>query len=154
MKLPPKVMPFWNQYLASAPPDAARRLLGADLFGDKQEDADDLADLVLSGVKRGTAPLLWSYEFDQDPVPVPGSLRVIVNWLGEPRCIVETTQVDVVSYQDVSAEFAAIEGEGDGSLEYWRSVHWPYYERECRRIGQRPGRRMPVLCERFTRVFP
>ncbi|MEM1091404.1 MAG: ASCH domain-containing protein [Pseudomonadota bacterium] len=154
MKLPPEVAPFWRRFLETGPVDARNRLLGTDCFGDNQKDIDELAELVVSGVKRGTAPLLWSYEFDGDPPPTPGSLRVIVNWRGQARCVVETTRVDVVAYEDVTAEFAAIEGEGDGSLAYWQSVHWPYYERECHRVGKQPSLQMPILCEQFRRVFP
>ena len=48
-------------------------------------------------------------------------------------CIIETVQVDVMPFEQVSAEFAAIEGEGDGSLAYWRQAHLEYFTRECER---------------------
>jgi uncharacterized protein YhfF len=61
--------------------------------------------------------------------------------------------VDVVPFADVDAEFAAIEGEGDGSLEYWRRAHEAFFGRECKRIGRAPEPRMPVVCERFEVVY-
>lgn len=45
-------------------------------------------------------------------------------------------------------------GEGDGTLRYWRDVHWQYFSRECQRIGREPSMRMPVVCEQFRVVFP
>jgi uncharacterized protein YhfF len=70
----------------------------------------------------------------------------------EPSFI-ETTAVDIVAFDAVSAEFAAIEGEGDASLDYWRRVHWDYFGRECARIGHEPCVAMPVVCERFIVVY-
>lgn len=52
-------------------------------------------------------------------------------------------------YNEVTAEYAAIEGEGDGSLEYWRSAHWAFFSRECKRIGREPVETMPVVCSVF-----
>ena len=56
-------------------------------------------------------------------------------------------------FDEVTAEFAATEGEGDGSLEYWQRAHRAYFGRECRRIGRIPTPTMPVICERFEVVF-
>ena len=50
---------------------------------------------------------------------------------------------------EVSAEYAAIEGEGDGSLAYWRDGHWRFFSRECKRIGKEPAQTMPVICNVF-----
>jgi hypothetical protein len=44
--------------------------------------------------------------------------------------------VATVPFEEVSEEFAAIEGEGDGSLRYWREVHWTYFGRVCKRIRE------------------
>jgi uncharacterized protein YhfF len=71
----------------------------------------------------------------------------------EPVCVIETTQVHVSPFEEVSEAFAAAEGEGDGSLKYWRDAHWPYFARECRRIGRAPDARMPVVCERFALIY-
>ena len=48
---------------------------------------------------------------------------------------------------------AATEGEGDGSLRYWREVHWAYFGRVCKRIRRVPSPRMPIVCERFEVIY-
>ncbi len=154
MKLSPIVTAFWGRFAATGSVELHNKLLGTEYFGDNEKDANELAQLVLAGSKKATAPLLWSYQFDRQPVPQPGSLTVVVNWNGEPQCVVQTARVDIAAYGDVSAEFAAIEGEGDGSLRYWREVHWPYYQRECARIGKTAAQEMPVICHQFSTVFP
>lgn len=58
-----------------------------------------------------------------------------------------------VQIREVGATFAAIEGEEDGSLSFWRDAHRQYFTRECIRIGRRFSEDMPVACERFRVVY-
>ncbi len=67
----------------------------------------------------------------------------------EPVLICRNTQVQIVPFNEVTAEYAAIEGEGDGSLAYWREAHWAFFSRECQRIGRVPVETMPVVCTVF-----
>lgn len=53
---------------------------------------------------------------------------------------------------DVSAGFAATEGEGDGSRAFWRRVHEAFFGLECQRIGRTPDPPMPIVCARFDVV--
>ena len=108
---------------------------------------------MLDGRKRATAGLLWAFEVERKPLPRPGDLSVVTGWSGQPLCVIETLAVDVVPFDDVTAEFAATEGEGDGSLAYWRQAHTEYFARECARIGRVPSGSMPVVCERFAVVY-
>jgi len=96
---------------------------------------------------------VWSFEQDGKAPPKPGDLSVVTNWEGQPLCVIETTAVTVVAFDQVDEDFAATEGEGDGSLAYWRKAHWDYFTRECARIGRKPSADMPVLCERFKVVY-
>ncbi len=64
----------------------------------------------------------------------------------EPALITRLTEVSVVPFGEVTAEYAAIEGEGDGSLEYWRRGHWAFFTRECHLLGREPLETMPVVC--------
>jgi uncharacterized protein YhfF len=123
-------------------------------FCDNQADADELAELALAGRKRATASPLWSYEDEEEPVPRAGDFSVITDWSGAARCIIRTTSVEIVAFDEVSEEFAATEGEGDGSLAFWREAHWAAFSRELEGIGRSPQPDMPVVCERFEVVFP
>ena len=78
---------------------------------------------------------------------------MILDGADEPQCIIRTTSVDVVPFEQVSAEFAAAEGEGDRSLEYWREGHWHYFALELAEFGREPSVDMPVVCERFEVVY-
>ena len=153
MKIPEHIMSFWMNFAATQPDDPSPRFFEAFHFDDNEPSANELADLVLAGRKRATAGLVWSFESAQVPLPKIGDLSVVTDWARQPLCVIETQQVDVVAFEDVSEEFAATEGEGDCSLKYWQSAHQAYFGRECQRIGRLPHPRMPVVCERFEVIY-
>ena len=121
-------------------------------FCDNKDDADKLAELVLAGTKRGTAGMVESYKAENEPLPKPGDLSIILNWTGIPQCIIETVKVWSWTFDDVPAWFAAIEGEGDGSLEYWKKVHREAFGREAVEIDIDFTDETMVVCEEFRVV--
>ncbi len=123
-------------------------------FCDNQADADELVELVLAGRKKATAGALWSYEAEGEALPKPGDFSVIIDWSGVAHAVIRTTAVEVVGFDEVTEEFAAVEGEGDGSLAFWRDAHWAAFSREFEGTGFIPSPDMPVVCERFEVVFP
>lgn len=153
MDIPPPIQSFWAEFSGSLGHDPSDRFYEAFHFGDNAPDADELAELVFSGRKRATAGLVWAYESAGKPMPKPGDLSVVTRFSGEPVCVIETQRVEILPFSEVSAEFAATEGEGDGSLDFWRRVHTAYFGRECKRLGREFSERMPVVCEEFAVVF-
>jgi uncharacterized protein YhfF len=148
--VPPEYEDFWVVGERLHPELRRRdRFLEAFAFGDSECMATELADLVLRGIKRATASLVWSYEHDQKPQPKAGALSIVTTWNKEPLCVIETTTVDVVPFDNVSEDFARTEGEGDGTLESWRRNHTKFFAGECARIGRVPNGRMLVICEGF-----
>jgi uncharacterized protein YhfF len=150
--IPENVQSIWSQYARAAGGVDETRFCEAFAFGDSDAMADELGQLVVAGTKRATASSVWSFEAEGRAPPRPGDLSVVTDAAGRPMCIIETVQVDVLPFDDVSAEFAAIEGEGDGSLAYWREAHIGFFTRECERLGRRFDHRMPVVCEQFRVV--
>lgn len=145
---------FWQRYLDTLPSGAPRPTkYEAWHFCDNPTDADELARLVMDGVKQATASLGWVYEWQMEPYPQPGDLSVITDWAGNPCCVIETLSVESLPFDRVSAEFAAEEGEGSRTLEEWRRVHWQVFSRECAIIERQPSLDMPVVCERFRLIY-
>lgn len=153
MNIPDHIVSFWRSFVQSQPVDPTDRFFEAFHFDDNEASANELAQLVLAGKKRASAGLVWSFDAVSAPLPKAGDLSVVTDWAERPLCVIRTERVDVVAYDEVSAAFAATEGEGDGSLQYWRRVHWAAFERACRRMGRMPELKMPVACERFSVVF-
>ena len=123
-------------------------------FGNTSELAEKLVELVLAGKKRATASLECEFQDKPDKTPVVGGYSVVTDFEGHPKCIVRTTEVRTIQYNEVDAEFAFEEGEGDQSLDYWRGVHWDYSNEQCIDLGIEPSETMPVICERFELLYP
>jgi uncharacterized protein YhfF len=154
MNIPDSIQSFWKDFETAVGQDVSERFYEAFHFDDNEADANSLAELVLQGTKRATAGLLWSNEAENKPIPKVGDMSVVTDWSGNPLCVIETTLVEIVPYEDVDENFAATEGEGDGSLRHWKEVHWKYFSRECERIGKKPSHQMPIVCECFKVVYP
>lgn len=129
----------------SIPPGHVR----LDGYGDSPALSEELLALIRTGAKRAGTSLLWACEADGEPIPHAGDIEIVLDHRGEPALITRITAVSVMPFNEVTAEYAAIEGEGDGSLEYWRRAHWNFFSRECRRIGREPAQTMPVVCNAF-----
>lgn len=143
---------FWSDRRAEVPtlPEAVPE---AWAFGATPDHADGLLDLVLRGIKDGTASSMWDYEATGDPLPEVGELSVILDGRGEPRAVIETTDLRVVPFDQVGEEHARAEGEGDRTLAHWRAVHERYWREHSENPrGYEPD--MPVLCERFRLLWP
>jgi uncharacterized protein YhfF len=121
-------------------------------FGDNPALADQLLALVLDGRKSATSTALLELQDADLDVPRPGDLSIVVDADGEPRALLRTTEVEVVAFDQVSAEHAAAEGEDDLSLDSWRTEHERYWRRV---LGDdRFGADLQVVAERFELIFP
>lgn len=153
MPVPLRFASFWSAFAKSRAGASEERFYEAFFFGDSEQLANELAELVLRGTKRATTGAVWSYEAEGKRLPQPGDLSIVTDWSGRPLCVIETQSVEVVPFWGVTAEFAATEGEGDGSLSFWRKVHRAFFTRECVSAGREFTETMLVACERFEVVY-
>jgi len=144
---------YWEEFRRSNP-EIAEQNYQVWHFGNSAQMADELVELVLKEQKTATSSLPWEYDDKPEQAPTVGTYSVVTNFAGEPRCIVRTTDVRILPYNEVDAEFAFAEGEGDQSLAYWRGVHWDYFNTQCLEDGRVPDETMLITCERFELVFP
>ncbi len=96
-------------------------------FGDGPELADELLQLVISGQKTATCGSYASYH--QEKSPMVGDYNVILDGRGKPACVTRTLSLRLIRYCDVTAEMAALEGEGDKSLTFWQQGHQEFFVR-------------------------
>jgi len=115
-------------------------------FGDSPELADELLALVLDGKKTATTGLESEYLDDGEPIPKVGDLSIVTDGKGAPRALIRDEEVCVLSFGDVTAKQAALEGEGDCTLEYWRQAHRDVW----RRRGVEIKDDTRVVWERFS----
>lgn len=108
-------------------------------FGDSPALADELAALVLEGRKCATC---WAA--NEGLLTEVGQRMVMLDGAGQPRAVIETVELNLRHFDQVDAQFAFDEGEGDRTLEFWRRAHLNYFSRQ----GQF-SENMLLWCERF-----
>jgi len=121
-------------------------------FGSDEETANKLADLVVKGIKFGTASLYddYVYEDELDKIPKPGDYGVILNGNDEAVCIIRNYDVYIQPFKEVPHFHAYAEGEGDRSLEYWRKVHKEFFDECAKESGIPFTEDSLVVCEKFS----
>ena len=146
---------YWQNFLSTLPVDSPYHSKSyiTEGWGDSPEMADELGDLIAQGIKTGTCSALWEWEVEGNPIPEAGLITVVIDGKGEPLCIVETTEVFIQKYNEVDADFARAEGEGDLSLEHWREAHRNFFSRTLSKIGKEFSEEMPLVCERFRVIY-
>jgi uncharacterized protein YhfF len=120
-----------------------------DHFGDSPGLSAELLALIASGKKRGGASLHAAYAIEKLAVPQVGEIRIVLDFNDKPVLVTRNTAVDIVPFNAVGADFAACEGEGDGSLAYWRQAHLDYFTRNSPELGLVFSEDMLIVCERF-----
>lgn len=98
-------------------------------FGDSPQLAGELVALVKQGIKRATCCSYASYKLDETPV-IPGALHIVLDGAGAPACVIRTMSLRLIRFNEMTPELAALEGEGDKSLAYWREGHKAFFTRE------------------------
>ena len=146
---------YWQRFLSTLPNDSPYRTKTyvAEGWGDGPVMADELGALIVQGTKTATCSALWEWEAEGNPIPKVGYLTIALDGRGEPICIVETIEISIHKYNEVDADFARDEGEGDLSLNYWREEHKNYFSRVLHKIGKGFSEEMPLVCERFRLLY-
>lgn len=114
-------------------------------FGDSRELCDRLLSLVRSGKKTATCGALRDFMNDGEELPVAGRRDTALDWDGNPVLVIETVNVEICRFCDVSEDFALAEGEGN--FDDWKAAHITFFERNG---GFDPE--MELVCERFRLV--
>ena len=79
---------------------------------------------MVKNIKQATAPLLWSFEINNEKLPRQGDLNIIADWNKVPQAIILTTKIELIKFNEITAKSAQIAG--DKSLAYWKKVHKAY----------------------------
>ncbi|MDY5585496.1 MAG: ASCH domain-containing protein [Arcanobacterium sp.] len=136
---------FWTHAINAAGLNPAEAYVGQDgglsvlppafTFGINREQADELAQLVVSGKKTATSSLLKLYETAGEAIPQLGDMAIVCSGSGVPVALISNKEVRVLPFDAVGEDVALAEGEGDLSLEYWREVHREFFSAEAQTEG-------------------
>ncbi len=149
------VKEMWKKYLSTIGENIndTGKTYESWYFCNNEKDADELSTLVKKGIKKATASLHYLYEIENEPIPEVGDYVIITNWKGIAQCIIQITNINTISFKDVTEEFAAKEGEGDKTLSFWRKVHRKFFSLELKEYSKKFSEDMLVVCEEFEVVY-
>ncbi|MEQ1762955.1 MAG: ASCH domain-containing protein [Pyrinomonadaceae bacterium] len=145
---------FWLSFLEANPNVSPSTLYQVWYFGNSSAMAKELADLVLSGKKTATASLKTVNDLEPEKAPIDNGYSVVTSYQGDPLCVVRTTEIRHVPFNEVDAKFAYDEGEGDQTLDHWREGHWAYFSNEAPQYRLEFDETSLICCERFEVVYP
>jgi len=144
---------FWRNFCRENPETRLETPYQIWFFGNSSEMARELAALVLAGKKSATASLVEFNEAHPEESPVANGYSIVTDFEGRPQCVIQTTEIRAVPFDEVDARFAFDEGEGDRTLEYWRAVHRRYFTSEAAENGLEFHEKSLICCERFRLLF-
>ncbi|GAM55549.1 hypothetical protein JCM19231_5323 [Vibrio ishigakensis] len=117
-------------------------------------NANECAKLINQNIKRASCSLKAGYDIEGVPLPKAGDLTVVLDWAQNPVCIIRIDKVETSAFNQVSEEFAALEGEGDQTLEWWKNAHMNFFKGYAEHIGAEFTPDSILVLEYFNKVFP
>ena len=111
-----------------------------------------MLSLVLEGKKKATSSSFKAYEKEGSNLPKIGDLSIVTDWDGNPRCIIETKNITIIPFKDITYDICSREGEDD-SLESWREGHIRFFSNEGKEIGYEFTEDMLVVFEDFEVIY-
>lgn len=144
---------YWGRFLAETGRNPDETGFSGEMVfeGEGIVGAERLA-LVLSGRRTASFSAFEAYEVNREQIPVSGEMYIVEDGGGEPRGIIELTDVSVVPLDEVSWDLARRDGE-DGSLEEWREKTLGLLEDEGALCGFPVDGRTKVVCEIFRLIY-
>ncbi len=146
------IEPFWLAFQREC--KVSVEGFSASALGHDRGLADQLAELVASGIKRAHATLRRDFQKDLEPLPQPGDHLVVLDGSGRPRAIVRNTHVELRHFNEIDDEFAFEAGEGDMSLAWWLTAHRQDFAERGEQEGFEADERLELVLEHFELVWP
>lgn len=115
-------------------------------FGDTPKLSAQIIDLVRSGKKTATVEAMRVYGKGGDALPQVGRRDVALNWDGSPAVMVETTEVKIMRFDEMTEDLVTAQGEFR-DLAHWRKAYRAYFSR-----NGGVSEDMEIMCERFRVV--
>lgn len=128
-----KIDLFWSRFLEEKGYDDSKKYLEAFHFELTEDLANELLSLVLEGKKKATSSSFKAYEKEGSNLPKIGDLSIVTDWDGNPRCIIETKNITIIPFKDITYDICSREGEDD-SLESWREGHIRFFSNEGKKL--------------------
>jgi uncharacterized protein YhfF len=143
---------FWALFCIQTKRSPNTKYIDVFHFELTEKWANELLQLVLSGKKRATASSLRSFELEGMEIPQAGDLSIVTDWAGNPRCVIETTEVTILPFDEMTFDICQREGEDD-CLDTWIDGHRRSFNNEGTLMGCTFSESMPIVFEEFEVIY-
>jgi uncharacterized protein YhfF len=147
-----KIHAFWREFLEKTGRDQNLKYQGYYHFELSERLANELLNLVLIGQKKATASSYDSFHLLNERIPEVGDLNIITDFHNNPKCVVETTNITILPYKELTFDIVKREGEDD-TLESWRKGHEKFFRAEGKELGYAFSDDMKIVFEDFKVIY-
>ena len=148
------VYEMWDNFTKSNPEFKKDQLPESWFFHNNKEDANRLAELVVSGKKKAGSGLYSWYKDAKADLPKIGTKHIITDFDGKAQAIIENKKVDTIPFNQISNEYAEKDmGTTIEPLKKWKKAHWDFFATAMKESDQNPTEEMRVVCESFETIW-
>ncbi|WP_239257030.1 ASCH domain-containing protein [Listeria ilorinensis] len=147
-----RIKQYWQQFLADTRKETDTNYLESFCFGSNERMANELLQLVLDGKKKATCSSLAYFEGSGESIPKAGDFSIITDWAGKPHAVIQTKQVMILPFKEMTFDICKREGE-DENLESWQNNHIHFFTEEGEQCGYTFSWEMEVVFEDFEVVY-
>ena len=143
---------YWKRFLKETNRPQQCPYAGEMEFADNKEDSIYFLSQILSGQKQANFTTLKSFEIDMESLPKKGFYSILVDYLENPVGVIETVDVLIVPFNQITQEMAMWDG-SSSSLEEWRAFKKEEFIYDGQVMGYEFDESMPVVIDKFNLVW-
>ena len=100
---------FWENFLLKTNRDKDIKYIDSFHFELTERWANELLRLVLIGQKQATYSSLLAYQIGGNRIPQVGDLSIVTDWEVIPKCVIETTNVMIIPFKEITFDICKLE---------------------------------------------
>ena len=125
---------FWENFLKKSGLGEDAKHSGEFGFEARGFAGSERLAALLAGKKTAAFFSYATFAIDNEELPVSGEYYIVLDGNREPFCVIQTSSVQILPFNQVTWEMAVREGE-DSSLEEWREKTRENLEEEGELVG-------------------
>lgn len=102
---------YWEKFSKENKLSSDVNYLEAFYFGADKISANNLLNLVLDGKKVATSSAQEEYTLNNEREPKVNDYSIVTDFEGNPKCIIQTTDVIKLKFEDMTYDLCKFEGE-------------------------------------------
>lgn len=137
---------------AALPEEAVSIACPTRRLGRSAELCERLLGYIIAGEKTGV--FSQPEDFPDGFLPRPGDHAVLTDFSDQPRCLIRYDECCLMPFSMVGPSHVAIETPALRDVDKWRQFHRNYWTPVFEARGQKFTDDLPLVFQRFTRLYP